>query len=75
MLIDNYYIMIYIYRYSLYPPPLSRIMRINAVYVSYMEIIPTRTCNIQSCSLGFDILPLKLFSLSVYEVFQFTAAR
>ena len=67
------YIMIYICRYSLYPPPLSRIMRINTVYKSFTwKLYPqVRT----TYSLGLDILPLKPYSLSVYELFQFTAAR
>ena len=54
------YIMIYICRYSLYPPPLSRIMRINTVYKSFAwKLYPqART----TYSLGLDILPLKLFT-------------
>ena len=68
-----FYIMIYIYRYSLYPPPLSRIMRINTVYKFFTwKLYPqVRT----TYSLGLDILPLKLYSSSVYEFFQFTAGR
>lgn len=58
------YIMIYIYRYSLYPPPLSRIMRINTVYKSFTwKLYPqVRT----TYSLGLDILPLKLFTHWVF---------
>ena len=67
------YIMIYICRYSLYPPPLSRIMRINTVYKSFAwKLYPQVRI---TYSLGLDILPLKPYSLSVYELFQFTAAR
>ena len=64
------YIMIYICRYSLYPPPLSRIMRINTVYKSFAwKLYPqART----TYSLGLDILPIKtlliecLWALSVH---------
>ena len=57
---------------AFHTPPLSRIMRINTVYISFTrKLYPQERT---TYSLGEDILPLKLKSLSVYEFFQFTAA-